>query len=103
MINVEIIKVHAGKILPCRRVTGNKEFTIGGLIKNMKCGRAQFLLQLIIAGSSAFVTHSRVRSTWNAASYKKEVQLYCKQGKIRWAKHLRFSRFSRVPQNFFHD
>ena len=31
MINVEIIKVHAGQILPCGRVTGNKEFTIGGL------------------------------------------------------------------------
>ena len=33
MINVEIIKVHAGQILlPCGRVTGNKEFTIGGQI-----------------------------------------------------------------------
>ena len=32
MINIEIIKVHAGQILPCGRVTGNKEFTIGGLI-----------------------------------------------------------------------
>ena len=32
MINVEIIKVHAGQISPCGRVTGNKEFTIGGLI-----------------------------------------------------------------------
>ena len=32
MIKVEIIKVHAGQILPCGRVTGNKEFTIGGLI-----------------------------------------------------------------------
>ena len=32
MINAEIIKVHAGQILPCRRVTGNKEFTIGGLM-----------------------------------------------------------------------
>ena len=32
MINVEIIKVHAGQILSCGRVTGNKEFTIGGLI-----------------------------------------------------------------------
>ena len=42
----------------------------------MKWGRAQFLLQLIIAGSSAFVMHSQVHSTWNAASYKKEVQLY---------------------------
>ena len=31
MINVEIIKVHSGQILPCGRVTGNKEFTIGGL------------------------------------------------------------------------
>ena len=31
MINVEIIKVHAGQILPCGQVTGNKEFTIGGL------------------------------------------------------------------------
>ena len=31
VINVEIIKVHAGQILPCGRVTGNKEFTIGGL------------------------------------------------------------------------
>ena len=31
MINIEIIKVHAGQILPCGRVTGNKEFTIGGL------------------------------------------------------------------------
>ena len=31
MINVEIIKVHADQILPCGRVTGNKEFTIGGL------------------------------------------------------------------------
>ena len=26
MINVEKIKVHAGPILPCWRVTGNKEF-----------------------------------------------------------------------------
>ena len=32
MNNVEIIKVHAGQILPCGRVTGNKEFTIGGLM-----------------------------------------------------------------------
>ena len=32
MINVEIIKVHAGQILPCGWVTGNKEFIIGGLI-----------------------------------------------------------------------
>ena len=32
MINVEIIKVYAGQILPCGQVTGNKEFTIGGLI-----------------------------------------------------------------------
>ena len=31
MINVEIIKVHVGQILPCGRVTGNKELTIGGL------------------------------------------------------------------------
>ena len=31
MINVEVIKVHAGQILPCGRVTGNKEFTIGDL------------------------------------------------------------------------
>ena len=35
MINVEIIKVHAGQILPCGRVTGNKEFTIGGLEDGM--------------------------------------------------------------------
>ena len=28
MINVEIIKVHVGQILPCGRVTGNKESTI---------------------------------------------------------------------------
>ena len=33
MINVEIIKVHARQILPCGRVTGNKEFTIGDLIE----------------------------------------------------------------------
>ena len=33
MINVEIIKVHAGQIIPCGRVTGNKECTIGGLGK----------------------------------------------------------------------
>ena len=33
MINVEIIKVHAGQILPCGWVTGNKELTIGGLIE----------------------------------------------------------------------
>ena len=32
MINVEIIKGHAGQILPCGWVTGNKEFTIGGLM-----------------------------------------------------------------------
>ena len=31
MISVEIINVHAGQILPCGQVTGNKEFTIGGL------------------------------------------------------------------------
>ena len=31
MINIKIIKVHAGQILPCERVTGNKEFTIDGL------------------------------------------------------------------------
>ena len=31
MINVEIIKVYAGQILPCGQVTGNKEFTIGGV------------------------------------------------------------------------
>ena len=31
MIIVEIIKVHAGQILPFERVTGNKEFTIGVL------------------------------------------------------------------------
>ena len=31
MINVEIIKGHAGQILPCGQVTGNKELTIGGL------------------------------------------------------------------------
>ena len=31
MINVEIIKVHVGQILPCEQVTGNKEFTIGDL------------------------------------------------------------------------
>ena len=30
MIYVEIIKGHVGQILPCGRVTGNKEFTIGG-------------------------------------------------------------------------
>ena len=36
MINVEIIKVHVGKILPCGRVIGNKEFTIGGLIIKFK-------------------------------------------------------------------
>ena len=30
-INVEIIKGHAGQILSCGWVTGNKEFTIGGL------------------------------------------------------------------------
>ena len=32
MINVEIIKVCAGQILPCGQVTGNKEFTVGSLI-----------------------------------------------------------------------
>ena len=32
MINVEIIKVRAGQILPCGQVTGNKEFTVGSLI-----------------------------------------------------------------------
>ena len=31
MINVEIMKVCASQILPCGRVTRNKEFTIGGL------------------------------------------------------------------------
>ena len=31
MINVEIMKVRASQILPCGRVTRNKEFTIGGL------------------------------------------------------------------------
>ena len=29
------MKVHAGQILPCVRVTGNKEFTIGGLISTL--------------------------------------------------------------------
>ena len=35
MITVEIVKVYTGQILPwpCRWVTGNKEFTIGGLSK----------------------------------------------------------------------
>ena len=37
MINVEIIKVHAGQILPCGWVTGNKEFTIGGLNTVASC------------------------------------------------------------------
>ena len=36
MINVEIIKVHIAQSLPCGRVTGNKEFTIGGLTKQWK-------------------------------------------------------------------
>ena len=31
MINVEGIKVHAGQILPCGQVTGNKKLTTGGL------------------------------------------------------------------------
>lgn len=31
--NVEIIKVHAGQILPCGQVTGNKKFTISDLNK----------------------------------------------------------------------
>ena len=33
MVNAEIIKVHAGQILSCGQVTGNNEFTIGGLIQ----------------------------------------------------------------------
>ena len=33
MVNAEIIKVYAGQILSCGRVTGNNEFTIGGLIQ----------------------------------------------------------------------
>ena len=28
---------------------------------------------------------------------------YCKRGKICWAKHLRFSRFSGVPRKFFRE
>ena len=32
MINVEIMKVHVGQILPRGRVTGNKKLRIGGLI-----------------------------------------------------------------------
>ena len=31
VISVEIIKVHAGQILPRVQVTGNKELIIGGL------------------------------------------------------------------------
>ena len=31
MINVEIMKVHAGQTLTYGWVTGNKKFTIGGL------------------------------------------------------------------------
>ena len=33
MTNFEIIKVQAGQILPCGRVTESKEFTIGEHIK----------------------------------------------------------------------
>ena len=29
------MKVHAGQILPCGQVTGNKEFTIGGLMSSV--------------------------------------------------------------------
>ena len=29
--------------------------------------------------------------------------IYCKSGKIRWAKLSRFSRFSEVPRKFFHE
>ena len=32
-----------------------------------------------------------------------ESNMYCKRGKICWAKLLHFSRFSRAPQKFFHE
>ena len=51
MINVEIIKVHAGQILPCGRVTGNKEFTIGGLSATVDSPRTHlFDARMIIPG-----------------------------------------------------
>ena len=52
MINVEIIKVHAGQILPCGRVTGNKEFTIGDPIN---CHRLIQIANLIQVGILALI------------------------------------------------
>ena len=43
MINVEIMKVHAGQILPYERVTGNKEFTIGDLNNKREERKATWL------------------------------------------------------------
>ena len=44
MIKVGIIKVDAGQILPFGQVTGNKEFTIGGLNKFYSCYMATVVI-----------------------------------------------------------
>ena len=47
----EIIKVYAGQILPCGRVTGNKEFTIGGHIYSHQVLLASVIAMTLISTS----------------------------------------------------
>ena len=58
VINVEIVKVHVGQILPCGQVTVNKELRIGGLED-----RHLFMLVLII--SHVMIIHF-VQINWEA-------------------------------------
>ena len=66
LISVEIIKVHAGQILPCVQVTGNKELTIGSL----RVTKSQRVINLVVLWvlKYNFIRHS---STFAAACNNK--------------------------------
>ena len=58
MINVGIIKVHAGQTLPCGQVTGNKEFIIGDLNKFYSCYMATVVIIVNGHGLGIVMHHS---------------------------------------------
>ena len=58
MINVGIIKVHVGQILPCGQVIGNKEFTIGGLNEFYSCYMATVVIIVNRYGLGIVMHHS---------------------------------------------